>query len=100
MSSTADAAAADVITETDCENDDDDNEVELPPLEHGYREVPMEWRELGEIVGSGQLSRLTRQESQQRKYEIFKRNLRRKWRSLCDYMYVSAWRKASYRLLT
>jgi Protein of unknown function (DUF3605) len=93
MSSAADeSAAADVIPETDCQNDDDDDddEVELPPLEHGYREVPMEWPELREIVGSGQLSRLTRHKSQQRKYEIFKRSLRRKWRSLCDYVYVSA----------
>jgi Protein of unknown function (DUF3605) len=81
--STDDAAAA-----KDCDCDDDEN-VELPALEHGYREVPMRWSELAEIIGSGELSRLTRHKSQQRKYEVFKRSIKRKWRSLYDFMYVA-----------
>lgn len=83
-------AAADTAAATDNDDDDDDDEsdVELPTLEHGYRTVPMEWSELAEIISSGQLSRLTRHERQQRKYEVFKRKLRRTWRSLYDYMYV------------
>lgn len=70
-------------------NDKDDDAflvVELPVLEFGYRIEPMEWPELREIIGKQELSKLTRNVAQQRRYEIFKRNLKLHWNSLCDYM--------------
>jgi hypothetical protein len=69
-------------------DDNDDSSIELPVLEHGYREVPMEWAELRGVIEREEWSRLTRSIEQQRTYEVFKRRARRRWRSLHDCVYV------------
>ena len=61
-------------------------EIALPVLKHGYRETPLSWNELQKILLDNDLDRLTRSVAQQQEYEIFKKDLNSKWRSMHDFV--------------
>jgi hypothetical protein len=85
MDSSTSAAAPPPVSEKTYWKDDGST-IKLPALEHGYRDVPMEWPELTRIVEQREWSKLTRSIEQQRTYEIFKLHAKRRWKSLHDYL--------------
>jgi hypothetical protein len=69
-------------------NDDyEEEEITLPVLKYGYRETPMTWPDLVQMIRVEQnLDKLGRSVPQQREYELYKRRLLREWRSVNDYV--------------
>lgn len=63
------------------------DDVILPVLKYGYRETPLQWNEVQQIVlQERNYDRLTRSASQQRDYEINKRAIQHEWASVHDYV--------------
>jgi len=71
--------------EADRKNNDP-TRIHLPVLEYGYRTVPLEWEELRDIIGTGELAKLSRCVEDQKEYEIWKRDLKSHWKSVYDYL--------------
>jgi hypothetical protein len=68
-------------------DDFEEEEITLPVLKYGYRETPMSWPDLVQIIQVEQnLDKLARSVPQQREYERYKRRLLREWRSIHDYV--------------
>jgi hypothetical protein len=71
------------LTSRDVNEDD----VVLPVLKYGYRETPLQWKEILQTVLVEQdFDRLTRSASQQRQYELSKRAILGEWASMVDYV--------------
>lgn len=73
------------------EEDDDSSPIVLPELKYGYRTEPLAWPELLDIVDpppprEPNLDRLCRNRQQQYGYEVYKRRLKRNWRSMHDFV--------------
>lgn len=65
----------------------DEVAITLPHLRYGYRETPLTWKDLHQfIVVEKDVEKMARSVSQQQDYERFKLQLRRKWRSMMDYV--------------
>lgn len=79
------------LTEKDLEDIRDEfPSIPLPNLQYGYQTAPLTWERLKEIILVEQnLAKLSRSESQQREYEIFRFCLRLKYQSVLDYVLIS-----------
>jgi len=66
-------------------SDDEDKRIRLPNLKYGYRTVPLEWDEIVFAV-EHDMALLSRSVTQQRDYEIYKRDLLHKWNSVMDHV--------------
>lgn len=59
----------------------------LTKLKYGYRRVALEWEELVDIIVTERnLHRLSRSVPQQIKYELFRTQMQKEWRSMDDYV--------------
>jgi len=70
-------------------SDDEDKRIRLPNLKYGYRTEPFAWEELYQIMQGEQprdLAKLSRSVTQQRDYEIYKRDLLQKWVTVMDHV--------------
>lgn len=67
------------------DSDDEDKRIRLPNLKYGYRTVPLEWEEIVYAV-ENDMALLSRSVTQQRDYEIYKRDLLREWSSVLDHV--------------
>jgi hypothetical protein len=64
--------------------------ITLPVLKYGYRRERFQWDELRDIIEVVKdLAKLSRSETQQREYEIFRYHLRRQYKSVIDYILIS-----------
>eukprot|EP00980_Cylindrotheca_fusiformis_P024040 scaffold11443_cov116-Cylindrotheca_fusiformis.AAC.1 len=64
--------------------------ITLPNLKYGYRSEPFQWNELREIIEvEKDLAKLSRSETQQRDYEVFRHHLRLQYNSAIDYILIS-----------
>ena len=90
----ADAEDFDYVNEEDTtttqpplEDVEQQKRIRLPNLKYGYRTVPLEWDEIVYAVNYD-LARLSRSVTQQRDYEIYKRDLlqREQWQSVLDHV--------------
>ena len=71
-------------------SDDSDKRIQLPVLQYGYRTVPLDWPELVQIILIEKcLAKLSRSVEQQRDYEIYRRDLKRHWKSIYDHILVT-----------
>jgi Protein of unknown function (DUF3605) len=71
-------------------SDDDHLRIHLPCREYGYRTVPLDWEELTLIINVEQnLAKLSRSVQQQYDYEIYQRDLKKKWQSVIDHILCS-----------
>jgi hypothetical protein len=62
----------------------------LPQLKYGYRTTPMSWSELRHIIETEKdLAKLSRSETQQREYGVFRYHLRCQYQSVLDYLLIS-----------
>ena len=67
----------------------DGEDVVLPVLKYGYRQSPLQWDELRQIIRvEKDMDKLTRSRPQQLHYELYKRQLRQNWKSIYDYILV------------
>ena len=66
-----------------------DIELPLPDLKYGYRDEPLTWSELIEIIHHKDLARLTRSSQDQRTYQIFNYHLKQQYVSSTDYLLIS-----------
>jgi hypothetical protein len=64
----------------------DEDGVVLPVLKYGFRSTPAPWHELKQIVGEGDLAKLSRSRAQQIQYEKYKRDILRSWKSILDFV--------------
>jgi hypothetical protein len=60
--------------------------ISIPTLKYGYRNEPAPWTELVRIIQEDDLARLSRSESQQREYEIFRYYLKLYYKSIVDFV--------------
>ena len=69
-------------------SDDEDKRIRLPNLKYGYRTEPFAWEELFQVIQGEprDLAKLSRSVTQQRDYEIYKRDLLQKWVSVMDHV--------------
>jgi len=76
------------INKEERENITHDDDIQLPVLEYGYRTTKCGWTELKEILLAENpiIAKMSRSQEQQREYEIYKRDLKRKWRSVVDFV--------------
>lgn len=66
------------------------NSISLPKLKYGYRTTKMNWPELFDIIEKEKdLAKLSRHETQQREYEIFRYYLKRQYQSVVDFILCS-----------
>lgn len=64
---------------------DNPEDIVLPILKYGYRDTPLQWKEIQQIVlVERNFDRLTRSEAQQRNYELSKRRIQGEWASIHD----------------
>ena len=66
-----------------------DIDLPLPDLKYGYRDEPLTWSELTEIIHHNDLARLTRSSHDQRTYQIFNYHLKQQYLSSTDYLLIS-----------
>lgn len=61
--------------------------VSLPKLKYGYRTTPLTWSELHDIIEKEKdFEKLSRNEAQQREYEIFRSQWKYRYKSIIDYI--------------
>jgi len=59
----------------------------LPQREYGYRIEPFTWPELIQIIDKeNNLAKLSRSVPQQTEYEVYMRQLKSEWKTVCDYI--------------
>ena len=68
--------------------DDADKRIQLPHLQYGYRTEPMNWTEVSRAVAVD-VALLSRSVQQQADYEIYKRHILKKWKSVLDHVLVN-----------
>jgi hypothetical protein len=74
-------------TTTTTAHQDSDAPIILPAVKYGYRTIRYEWAELKRIILIEQnLDRLNRSVDQQMEYERFKRQLKKTWKDVIDYV--------------